>query len=289
MRIAVVLTGQPRYLEQSAWWWNNKVFVKEFKRLHVDYFCQFWDDGSENLSQRIQDLYNPKQFVINDYDAALHSFRNKIKNENDNCNDWHLVPDVIKDNVCFYGNELSTYGYNFHGMFLSNAYAAKAFGELSDYDVVIKTRSDAVFNPMLEHQWLSVFHNMHRNPVFNENIFSPWLRIKQGAPFFGDLAFIGKPKLMHQFIHNMDEHLFKICTHDKHLFGELLVNNYGPVAHWLWSRLSLYSKTDWLAFSVVWPVPFNVVLIRNNENITDKNFDYLVLRYNEEESRRRNT
>jgi hypothetical protein len=286
MRVAVVLTGQPRYLEQSAWWWKNKVFPSYYQKLQVDYFCQFWQDNTDNLHTRIIQQFNPTQLVINNYHESLISFRQKIQTANENCNDWHLVPVDVRRNVCFYDDEMSEYGYNFHGMFLSNAYAAREFGELTEYDVIIKTRSDAVFNPLSENQWLSTFHNMLKNPTFNETIFSPWLRIKQGAPFFGDLAFIGKPKLMYQFMNNMDEHMFKMCTRDKHLFGELLINDYKLIAHWMWHRLSLYSKTNWLSVGVVWPTSFNVTLIRHNEPVTDKTFDYLVNKFNEDASRR---
>ena len=51
---------------------------------------------------------------------------------------------------------------------------------------------------------------------------------------------------------NMDQHLVKLATHDKHLLSDYMVDpKFLP--HWLWSRLSMYSRTDWLAVSVVWP------------------------------------
>ena len=243
MRVAVLLTGQPRYLTQGSHWWRERVFPDRFKNIKVDYFCYFWDDNN-NVFDNTNKLYHPVRCHIGDYNSKFNEFRDAVKEAN-------------KD------TDLS-----------------------SEYDVVIKSRSDTVLNIMEEEQWLAVFGNMQRNPKFSENIFAPWLRIKEGAPFFGDLAFIGKPKLMHEFMVNIDKHLFNICTKDKHLFGELLVNNYGPIAHWMWSRLSLYSKTDWLAFSVVWPVPFGTALIRHDEDITNMRYAELEQKYNAEEQRR---
>ena len=49
---------------------------------------------------------------------------------------------------------------------------------------------------------------------------------------------------------------------DKHLLSDYLIDPEIPFAHWLWSRLSMYSRTDWLAISVVWPVPFGSCLLR---------------------------
>ena len=91
MRVAVVLTGQPRYLEQSAWWWKNKVFPSHYQKLQVDYFCQFWQDNTDNLHTRIIQQFNPTQLVINNYHESLISFRQKIQTANENCNDWHRM------------------------------------------------------------------------------------------------------------------------------------------------------------------------------------------------------
>ena len=53
MRIAILLHGQPRHLEQGAWWFKNRVFPEHFKRLKVDYYTCLWDDGSGMLSHRV--------------------------------------------------------------------------------------------------------------------------------------------------------------------------------------------------------------------------------------------
>ena len=49
MKIAILLHGQPRYLEEGAWWFKNRVFPEHLNQLDVDYYCCFWHDDSTNL------------------------------------------------------------------------------------------------------------------------------------------------------------------------------------------------------------------------------------------------
>lgn len=75
MKIAVLLTGMPRYLEQSKLYSRNL-----FKGHEVDYFCHAWFDKTKkteekswhkteiktdlNTEQKIIDNYNPKSYLI---------------------------------------------------------------------------------------------------------------------------------------------------------------------------------------------------------------------------------
>jgi len=283
MRIAVLMSGQARYIEQSSWYWRNKIFPKTFERLHVDYFLNLWDDNSTGkLSDTVKNLYDAKVVDISDYNLGFHYHRHNVKlaNKDTSNRDWHLCNTFVKNGVCYYGDEFTSYTYNFPGMFLATARMAETFEPYKDhYDIVIKTRTDCVMNPMAEQHWGNLFSNMLRNKVFEECIFAPWLRIRNGLPFFGDLCFIGKTDLMFNFMHKMDENLLKLSTEDKHLMSDYLVDTDLPFAHWLWSRLSMYTKTDWLALSVVWPTPFDCALIRNDEPIEDKSFNYLLQAY----------
>ena len=87
----------------------------------------------------------------------------------------------------------------------------------------------------------------------------------------------------------MDKNLVKLATHDKHLLSDFTIDPEIPFAHWLWSRLSIYSRTDWLALSVVWPVPFGQCLIRTDESLNDKNFQWIDETYNKAEADRHAT
>ncbi len=286
MKIAILLSGQARYLEQSAEWWQ-KVFPKiTGSHIEVDFFCHFWEEPGRDLYEECQRLFKPVKCFIQPYDDVFYPHMYAIQNLNKKY-DKHkeLVPDDVRSTLLFPGSELSKYAYNFHAMFLSAAAIGKMCGELNEYDFVIKTRSDTVFNPMPEHHWMNLLHNM-RKDIYNNIIFSPWMRLHNGSGYFGDLAFISAPSTMYRYLKNLDDNLVNVCTKYKFLFGERLIESSSPIAHWMWHRLSMESKVDWLAISVVWPTPFNAALIRNNEPVTDFDFDTMLQKYkNEEESR----
>jgi len=286
MRIAVLITGQARHLQQSGFWNREKVFPKTFSNIKVDYYVYLWDDGSDDLADRIVRAYDPVKFEIANYDDAFHHHRHQIKQANTDATDWHLVTTDAQHLMCYRGDQYDKHGYNFPGMYLASARGARMAGPLSDYDIVIKTRSDNIFNVIPERQWLQLFSNMYRNSVFNDNIFAPWLKIKNGLPFFGDFCFIGKPHLMHNFLKNMDNELIKLSSTDKHLLSDFLVNSEIPFEHWLWSRFSVYSKTDWLSIGVVWPTAFGCTLLRDNVVLYDKDYKYIEKMFHEEQHRR---
>tara|TARA_B100001778_G_C18589104_1_gene631342 strand:- start:1394 stop:2281 length:888 start_codon:yes stop_codon:yes gene_type:complete len=287
MKVAVLMSGQARHLEQSADWWTKRTFQPAFERLHADYFFNIWDDGTDNLDDRIKNLYNARVVEISDYDATVKEHIRKIKEGNETANDWHLVPDYAQHTVCYKQDDISSYMYNFPGMFLACSKIAKTFEPYhSEYDIAIKTRTDCLLNDLSEYHWQRLLGNMLRQRHFNDIIFTPWMSVKGGLPFIGDLCFIGKPHLMQNFMRNIDQDLLKIATHDKHLLSDFLLAPDIPFAHWIWSRLSLYSRTNWLAISVVWPAPFGTCLLRNNEPVLDKTYQHLEHVYNTEEARR---
>ena len=284
MRIAVLMSGQARHIERSAEFWRQRIMHGHLKQIKVDYFLHLWDNGDPNLKNYVKDLYQAKVVDISNYDDTVTEHIQNVKNGNDIATDWWLAPEYVQHTLCYRTDQMSQYTYNFPGMYLATAKIAKTFEPyVQDYDIVIKTRTDCVLNPMSEHHMIQLYANMLRNPVFRDVIFTPWLRIRNGLPFFGDLAFVGKPNLMQNFMKDMDKSLVKLATKDKHLLSDYMIDPEIPFPHWLWSRLSMYSRTDWLAISVVWPVPFGTCLLRSDEPVLDKNFQYLEQTYNEHE------
>ena len=279
------MSGQARHIDRSAEFWTRRIFPPQLQRTNVDYFLHLWDNGDPNLQQHAKNIYNAKVVDVSNYDEVVTKHIENVKNGNNEATDWWLAPDYVQHTLCYKTENMSQYTYNFPGMFLATAKVAETFDPYyKNYDIVIKTRTDCVLNPMAEHHWQNLFGNMLRNPVFGDTIFTPWLRIRNGLPFFGDLAFVGRSKLMQNFMKDMDKSLVKVSTHDKHLLSDYMIDPEIPFPHWLWSRLSMYSRTDWLAISVVWPVPFGTCLLRSDEYVLDKNFQYLEKAYNEHEA-----
>ena len=284
MKIAVLMSGQARHLEQGASWWRQRLFPDWHNRIHVDYYFHLWDDGTDNLDDRVKELYGAKVVDVSNYDEVVTDHIAKVKHGNEDAQDWWLAPDYVQHTVCYKTDQMSQYTYNFPGMYLASAKVAETFEPYHEqYDIAFKTRTDCILNPMPEHHWQNLLGNMLRQKAFNDTIFTPWLRIRNGLPFFGDLAFVGRSKLIQKYIQNMDQHLVKLATHDKHLLSDYMVDPEIPFPHWLWSRLSMYSRTDWLAVSVVWPVPFGTCLLRSDEYVLDKSYQYLEEAYNKHE------
>ena len=276
MRIAVLITGQPRYLEEGAWWFKNRVFP-ESSGVDVDYYGYFWDDGDPNLENRIQQTYGPIQYQIGNYDNAIDQFINSVQERNNKIDDWHNIPEKYKHSFLF-GVEkqyISDYSKQIWGQYLCSDRIANMCSELNDYDVIIRTRSDVAFNNMPFKFWHESFANMYRNPIFNDKMFAPWLYVDSGMPLFADFAFISKPKVWHNFNKNIEENCIRLATENKALWYELGISDFYHVPHWIWNKLAMYSGTSMLSYSVVWPMPFDCKLFRYNENVQNINFDHI--------------
>jgi len=267
MRVAVILTGQPRHMEHGSWWLNNKVFPKHWEGLKVDYYAWLWDNGDPDLGAKVEQAYRPVKYHIENYQNCVTDFVSKVQEQNSIVDQSRsdLVPINLRENILFNTPEITKWGENFWGQFIAGSRAANWLGDMSnDYDVVIRTRTDAVFHPMTERLWIQAFHNLNRNPNFKHKLFSPWMHLASGSGFMGDFAHIGTPANIHNFYKNMEENCLKVAGPDRPLFYELNVihRDRALVAHWMWTKLSHYSNTDWLSFSVVWPTPYETSVIR---------------------------
>ena len=269
MRIAVLIAGQPRHFENSAWWFKNKVFTNN-NNMQVDYYCYFWNDGSPDLESRIVNAYNPVKYQIGDYDSILNEFIGKVQTYNDaNPSTLLQIPQYIKENVLFNTNEIPKWGRNFWGQYFASQKITEMTGNLANenYDIIIKTRSDAIFTPMHDKLWLQTFHNMRRNNVFHDKILPSWLYIDSGLINIGDFAFFSLPDAWYNYSKDLEKHCLTLATTNNVLFSELGIPNFEHPAHWVWTKLSLYTKTNWLSFGTVWPTPYAVTLLRDNIDV----------------------
>ena len=270
MRIAVLVTGQPRFIEDGAWWFKNRVFPDHYGKLKVDYYCHFWDDGSPDLESRIVNAYTPVKYQIVDYNPVIDNFLLLINEYNSkNTHDAELASYDVCKSILYDTQDLTSWGRNFWGQYIATNGITNLVGDLTEkYDIVIKTRSDAVFNVLSEQDWCNCFSNMHTNPALNDTMFVPWMQCIRGVSVIGDFAFISKPNLFYQFSKNIYTNCVDLATKDKALFYELKVAAHQDgVAHWVWNKISNYSKSNWLSFTTVWSTKFSVTLLRENQDI----------------------
>lgn len=276
MRIAVLLTGQPRHLEQGSWWFKNKIFPNGCG-IDVDYFAYFWDNGDIDLGNKIQKTYSPVRYHIDNYDNVINSFVDSVQSKNLELANWINVPSKYKDSFLFGvdKNHISNYSKNIWGQYLCAGKIATMLGNLSSYDIVIRTRSDVAFKNMDIRYWHDAFSNIYKNPIFDDKMFTPWLYVDSGIPLFADFAFISKPAVWHNFNKNIEENCIKLATINKALWYELEVSEFDHAPHWIWNKLAMYSKTNMLSFSVVWPMPFDCKLFRYDDPVNNLNFEYI--------------
>jgi hypothetical protein len=278
MRIAVLVTGQPRFIEAGAWWLKNKVFPDHYGKLKVDYYCYFWDDGSPDLESRIVNAYNPVKYQIVDYNPVIDNFLFLINDYNSKNTQYAELAscDVCKS-ILYDTQDLTSWGRNFWGQYIATNNITNLVGDLTEkYDIVIKTRSDAVFNILSEQEWVDCFSIIHSNPVFNDIMFVPWMKCRNGVTNMGDLAFISKPNLFYQFSKNIYTNCVDLATKDKALFYELkIAERQDAAAHWLWNKISNYSKSNWLSVTTVGSNQFGVILLRENQNIQSVTYSFL--------------
>ena len=285
MKIAILLTGQPRNLEQGAHWFKNHVFPKDCG-LDVDYFCYFWDDGDPDLRSRIENTYNPIRYHIQSFEKTIDNFIDQVQNKNRQLANWNFVPKKYQQSHLFRTDKqyISNYSKNIWGQFFCSHKITKMVGNLDHYDIVIRTRSDVAFKNMEIEYWKQAFNNMYKNPILNDKVFAPWLYVDSGIPLFADFAFISKPNVWYKFNSNIEEYCFNLATEHKQLWYELEVSEFYHHPHWIWNKMAMYSKTNMLSFSVVWPMPFDCKLIRYPEKLKDLSWKHIAQQHEKYET-----
>lgn len=273
MKVALLITGQPRYFEQGAWWLKNKAFVENNSDFIINTYCYFWDNGDPDLKQKVSQHYNTNNVTIHDYTPVISDFITSVVNTDKNLNGLSIG---LRENLLFDTPEITKWGYNFFGQYLAMHLAISHYeNELKDYDIIIKTRSDCIFNNMDMRHWTSIFHNIHRNPVFTDKLFADWLYIKSGQPYHGDYVFVGTPKQMIHYGKGIKDAILKICTSHVYWWKECDPDFTGAEAHWVWNRINYFTKNDWLSIAVVWPTPFSCTLIRKDDIVYNLNYQQI--------------
>jgi hypothetical protein len=152
---------------------------------------------------------------------------------------------------------------------LSTHEVSKLFEECTGYDIVIKTRSDAIIDPINPDTMYRALNNIKKNPNFSSRIFTPWLQALGGIPYFCDFAFIATPDTWKTYSKDLRDKCIRLATTDNALFYEFNIHEFHGISHWVWNKLSIYTFSGFLSFTVTWPMKFGgVSLMRENIDIT---------------------
>ena len=280
MKIAILISGQPRFVKQGSDWIKNRIFSQQYG-YDVDFYVHFWDNGDPNLEQTIRDCYNPIDFQIDNYKKYIGKFKSEVIEKNKSLqDDFKLVPTYVRENILFDTGEITQYGENFWGQFLSTYEVSNLVKNYHEYDIVIKTRSDAVLDPMSPDIWKKALRNIIRSPVFNTKIFTPWLQTVAGIPYFCDFTFISTPETWINYSRHLRDSCFRLATEDKPLFYEFNLHEFHGISHWIWNKLSIYSSAGFLSFTVTWPMKFNgAALLRDDFDTSNMSYDQIHQRF----------
>lgn len=257
MKIAVVLSGKPRFLEESSFWWKNRILNQCPPDIEIDFYCHFWNDDEIDLDKRIVDTFNPVKYSTDSYHEWYESFSQRVLEYNKNyefCYDElpHKRVLDVPNWLFFHGHSYDTRhryfprhpAYNFYGQYISSNKAVSIIGKekTHDYDLVLKTRSDLCIdsnnfffhlNKLFEHitwhknkrkedRYLITCYNRVINEVspdvmFNINIHTCVYSCYSNNIVPPDLIFASDGRSAWYYYSNIEDKIYNLLTKDKNI------------------------------------------------------------------------
>jgi hypothetical protein len=303
MRVAVILTGAPRFLKENSFWVKNRQFSSQaFKNIEFDYFTYFWDNLTDNVwpgnnkiydvqsAEYFREFYDSKDSVLFNFNEIADKFMSDIIHYHNS--DSEKKAGFLKKNKRLYNSFLFqsddphelNMGKGAWGQFLSISYAAERFDYyLKDYDIIIKTRSDAILDTISEDIWLQLFTSivneskrLSGNYIFEKNIiYTNLLRNLAGYHFIDDKFLIATPDVWQNYSKNSRESLLKLATTDCLALYDLTFDQH-TACDWevvLWSKLFYYSQTSLKSIYQNFKIDIgDIVLIRKNYNESEMEY-----------------
>ena len=246
-KLAVLLTGSPRFVSEGADWWFNKALPFN---CDIDYYGHCWDEADEIGKERYDSKLNVRDFEkwpFTDFKFSRHtrdidlydSLRNK---------DTRLSRFVFRDK----GRD--------HIVSVHNA-TKLMMDKKVKYDLVLVMRYDTIIKPGALDKCISFIYNFKDNvnkfhkgydtALFkndtNPNIFTSWVQVRQGLPCMQDYMFISRYDDWIKYAGNLYNTYKKLLNEDNKFlectnFAESI---YHP--HVFWAFLGMYSKANFLS------------------------------------------
>jgi hypothetical protein len=278
LKLAVLLTGSPRFVHEGAEWWFNKSMPKD---MEIDYYGHCWDEHDFIGSFR---YYNPKNIDITedyfkcwpftDFSLTKHhldfNIYDTIKTEDTHLKNF-LLWDKRRDHI------------------LSASFASDLmFKSKKVYDAVLIMRFDTIIKPGsldkaipfvvdFQKKYSNKFHIGHDKSLFwnktNPNIFTPWVQIRDGLPVMQDYMFLCTYNDWVSYTGgNLYERYYRLLNQDKNLLEvtNFVKSKYHP--HIFWAFIGFYSNANFIANNNL----KSVVLRSTKTNIKSINYNKLV-------------
>lgn len=252
MRLAVLLTGSPRFVPHGARWWFKHAMPTNWK---IDYYGHCWNSHDPIGSSRYYDKetveINAKyfecwpftDFKLTEYTTDLNLY-DSVQNE-----------DTLLKRFLLWEDR--------RDIIISAHYATEMMLEQDkEYDAVLMMRYDTILKPGSLDKVLPLVLNYKNNTnlfhkgqdkalYYNETnpcIFTPWVQIRQGLPVMQDYMFLCTFKDWVTFTgKNLYEQYRRLLNEDKAWLEptNFVHTIYHP--HVFWAFIGLYSKANFIA------------------------------------------
>jgi hypothetical protein len=255
-KVAVLITGYPRFQESTISWWQERAFDFE-----VDYYIHLWGDSQD--ATETQELWRPSSLVYHNQNQYIAEFAETIQN----CNSklpaymWDYLPKRQQERIAFRSG-VAQDSINFWGQYLS-VHEASQLVNYDEYDYVIKCRSDLIIDD--QYDWQQCFAKIDQSP---DDIFVPWIKLNRATPFVGDLVIVAASGAWKKYTADMKQNAVNLATVDRASFYDMKISGYENDSHLMWVKLALYTQQ-----SINTMQPFiQPVIIRKTTDLTDKTF-----------------
>tara|TARA_B100000809_G_scaffold259245_1_gene303901 strand:+ start:1399 stop:2274 length:876 start_codon:yes stop_codon:yes gene_type:complete len=278
MKVAVLVTGLPRFVNEGAWWFNHKSNYPNDK-YEMDFFVHSWAD--ETFRPALEDAWHPKKIQIGYFDKEINEFIEMVREYNYRCDKLKYFNQNLNETIFFNTSSPSEYTKNFFGQYIS-AYRVtnmlknymKEDNLMGDYyDWIIRIRMDTIMHPQVHETWAKIFKILNSSEWYRSKVYTSWLHIKSSLPFIGDYVFISNTDVWLNYTNNFYDNLYNLLTKDKFLLYDLNFFK-DMIAHYFWIRLAIYSKTSFVPITGIFPMTFEAILLREGINIPIEHCTY---------------
>lgn len=291
VRIAVLLTGSPRFVKEGAEWWYNKSMPSDAT---IDYYGHAWDShdyigrtryyNADNkiINSEYFKHWNFTDFKLSTYSVNIPEFQT-IRNSNSQLSKFLLWEDR-RDHLL--------------SVIQANDLLIKSG---KTYDIVIVMRYDTVIKDgcldkaipfIIEFKDVHTtkFHRGYDKALYwnvnNPVIFTPWVQVRQGLPVMQDYMFICTYSDWATYSHNLQEKYRNILNKDIRILEPLHYIESTYIPHILWAFIGLYTNANFvqqddLKVCVIRSEKTNIAAVDYNdlEYEHDKSFDDLCKQY----------
>lgn len=248
-RIAVILTGSPRFVNEGADWWFNRVAPPNCE---IDYYGHCWNSvdpvganryliPNQSIDASFFDQWQFSAFEMSTYTLndpvydSLHKGGGHVAH--------FMLQDFRRDHI------------------LSAAKAnALLFQSGKEYDFVVQMRYDVVMRPEtfqvlmdfamnIEHRLYSAHKGMDRALLWIDDaptIMCPWVQARQGLTVMGDYAFAANFKDWKVFASDLYQKYHDVLNRNLHLLEVADKVNFMYIPHILWAYVGLSTHTNFI-------------------------------------------